>query len=45
MTDDNMTQTHLEMRWLPVTAPDGRTRMEATWVEVGHAVAAHSHAA
>jgi hypothetical protein len=24
----------LEMRWLPVIDPAGRTRMEATWVAV-----------
>jgi hypothetical protein len=24
----------LEMRWLPVTDPSGRTRMEAIWVAV-----------
>ncbi|MBM0125885.1 hypothetical protein [Pimelobacter simplex] len=45
MTDTTMTETHLEMRWLPVTAPDGRTRMEAVWVEVGPPAAAHPHAA
>ncbi|GAA3550112.1 hypothetical protein [Nocardioides daeguensis] len=45
MTDTNMTTPHLEMRWLPVTATDGRTRMEAVWVEVGQPAAAHAHAA
>lgn len=44
MTNTNVT-THLEMRWLPVTGADGRTQMEAVWVEVGQPVAAHSHAA
>ncbi|MCR1781152.1 hypothetical protein KVF89_01275 [Nocardioides carbamazepini] len=45
MTNTHMTDTHLEMRWLPVTGADGRTRMEAVWVEVGQPAAAHSHAA
>ncbi len=45
MTNTNMTDTHLEMRWLPVTDTNGHTHMEAVWVEVGHAAAAHSHAA
>ncbi len=40
MTDTNIADTRLEMRWLPVTGSDGRTRMEATWVEVGQAAAA-----
>ncbi len=35
--------TRLEMRWVPVTDVNGRTRMEAVWVEVGQpAVAAHA---
>jgi hypothetical protein len=29
------TAERLEMRWLPVLDPSGRTRMEATWVVVG----------
>ena len=32
MTDDDRT---LEMRWVPVTDADGRTRMEAVWIVVG----------
>ena len=44
MTDANVT-TRLEMRWLLVTAADGRTRMEAVWVEVGRPATAHAHAA
>ena len=38
----------LEMRWLPVIDPSGRTRMEATWVAVPTAAdqaQAGSHAA
>lgn len=32
----------LELRWLPVTDENGRTRMEACWITVGgqHAVTA-----
>jgi hypothetical protein len=30
----------LEMRWLPVLDPSGRTRMEASWVVVPAAAAA-----
>lgn len=29
MTSDTMNQ--LEMQWVPVTGPDGRTRMESIW--------------
>lgn len=39
------TTTRLEMRWVPVTAADGRTHMEAMWIEVGQPALAHSHAA
>ena len=28
------TAERLEMRWMPVVDPSGRTRMEATWVTV-----------
>jgi len=45
MTDAHMTETRLEMRWQPVTGADGRTRLEAVWVEVGQPAATHSHAA
>ena len=38
-------ETHLEMRWLPVTDEDGRTHMEACWITVGEAHAPVSHAA
>ncbi len=30
MTND--TTTPLQMRWLPVTSPDGRTHMECVWL-------------
>lgn len=36
--------TRLEMRWIPVTDANGRTHMEAVWVEVGQPTAA-AHAA
>ena len=36
-------ETHLEMRWLPVTDEDGRTHMEACWITVGEAHAPVSH--
>lgn len=43
---DNKREEHLEMRWLPVTGTDGRTRMEACWIKVGQASAAPAtHAA
>lgn len=29
MTDNH---TQLEMRWIPVTGDNGRTRMEAVWI-------------
>lgn len=35
MTNTDIANTRLEMRWLPVTGADGRTRMESTWIEVG----------
>jgi hypothetical protein len=45
----NETKTErLEMRWLPVLDPAGRTRMEASWVVVdaaAHAEQAVIHAA
>jgi hypothetical protein len=44
MTDTQMT-TQLEMRWVPVTDADGRTRMESHWAASGEATAAHTHAA
>lgn len=45
MTNTEMT-TRLEMHWVPVSAGDGRTRMEARWVEIDHAAhAPHVHAA
>ncbi|GAA4816135.1 hypothetical protein ACFQ0K_07710 [Nocardioides caeni] len=43
MTNAEMT-THLEMRWVPVTDPQGRTRMEAVWIEVGQPSTLHSAA-
>jgi hypothetical protein len=36
---ESTTAERLEMRWLPVLDPSGRTRMEATWVGVPTAVA------
>lgn len=39
------TTTRLEMHWVPVTAVDGRTHMEAVWIEVGQPATAHAHAA
>lgn len=44
MTDTKMS-SQLEMRWLPVTDATGRTRLEAHWVEVGHATPTHGTAA
>ena len=41
----NETQAErLEMRWLPVLDPSGRTRMEATWVAAPTVAAAHEPA-
>jgi hypothetical protein len=31
---ETTSRERLEMRWLPVLDPSGRTRMEATWVAV-----------
>lgn len=41
------TTSRIEMRWVPVTSTDGRTRMEAVWVEVAPTTAQHAvhHAA
>lgn len=35
----------LEMHWISVVGPDGRTRMEARWLVVGEADALAAHAA
>jgi hypothetical protein len=43
MIDDNR-RSQLEMRWVPVTDPAGRTRMEAVWI-VPTASASVHHAA
>jgi hypothetical protein len=37
---ESTTSERLEMRWLPVLDPTGRTRMEATWVAVPTAASA-----
>jgi hypothetical protein len=34
------TTNQLEMRWVPVTDPDGRTRMESVWVTPSQVVPA-----
>ncbi|WP_435771595.1 hypothetical protein [Nocardioides sp. SYSU DS0651] len=46
MTDTQMTP-RLEMRWVPTTDNDGRTRIVARWVEVevGRPASVHSAAA
>ncbi len=44
MTNTEMT-ARLEMRWIPVTGTDGRTRMEAVWIEVGQPALVQTHAA
>jgi hypothetical protein len=28
-------QAHLEMRWMPVTDEQGRSQLQAVWIEVG----------
>ena len=40
-------QARLELRWLPVTDDDGRTRMQSVWIPVSAAApsAAVHHAA
>lgn len=35
------TMNQLEMRWVPVTDPTGRTRMEAIWITASQ-IAAHA---
>ena len=42
---DDTRDEHLEMRWLPVTDANGRTRMEACWITVGQASTPATHAA
>lgn len=37
--------THLEMRWAPVADAQGRTRMEAVWIETGASPALTAHPA
>ena len=44
MTDTQMT-TQLELHWVPVTGPDGRTHMESRWVSVDAHTRPHVHAA
>ncbi|CAN5212978.1 hypothetical protein BH09ACT12_BH09ACT12_00960 [soil metagenome] len=40
------TTARLEMRWVPVTDPHGRTRMEAVWLSPAQVAApAATHAA
>lgn len=43
MTNTEMS-SRLEMRWVPVTDTNGRTRMEAVWIEVGRPAIAHAAA-
>lgn len=43
MTNTEMSN-RLEMRWMPVTDANGRTHMEAVWIEVGRPVIAHAAA-
>ena len=39
---ESTTSERLEMRWMPVLDPAGRTHMEATWVVVPSTTAAQS---
>ncbi|MDE0775810.1 hypothetical protein [Nocardioides sp.] len=44
--DTTLAQAQLEMRWIPVTDPNGRNRMEAVWLTPDQvAVHATTHAA
>ncbi len=43
MTNTEMSN-RLEMRWMPVTDANGRTHMEAVWIEVGRPAIAHAAA-
>jgi len=36
-------RTALEMRWVPVTDEQGRTRMQAVWIEAAAAMPATAH--
>ena len=35
----------LEMRWVPVTDEQGRTRLESVWIEAAATPTGHHHAA
>lgn len=38
------TTGRLEMRWVPVTTTDGRTHMEAVWIQVARPAIIHAAA-